>query len=112
MKNVHFKWIPHQLNSYQKENRVKISKEILDCLQKAKRHNYIFILTGDESWFEYTYNYRKKWILLNGNTNDFTRPSDIQNKTMIMCFFNGTGLQFIDVKPKGVKINSSYFWKS
>lgn len=109
MKNVHLKWIPHQLNNYQKEIRVKISKEIFKCLQKAKKHNYAFILTGDECWFEYTYNYKQKWVLLDDNTNDFTRPSDIQKKTMITCFFNGNGLQIIDVKPKGVKINSSYF---
>lgn len=28
---------------------------------------------------------------------------------MITCFFNGDGLQFMDIKPQGVKINASYF---
>ena len=28
---------------------------------------------------------------------------------MITCFFNGDGLQFMDIKPQSVKINASYF---
>ena len=109
MKNVHFRWIPHRLNSSQKEMRVKTSKQILELLQKAKKNKYVFILTGDESWFEYSYSYKQKWVLLNDNNGDLTVPSDIQKKTMITCFFNGNGLQFMDIKPQGVKINASYF---
>lgn len=32
-----------------------------------------------------------------------------RKKTMITCFFNGNGLQFMYIKPQGVKINASYF---
>lgn len=109
MKNVYCRWIPHRLNSTQKETRVKLSRQILELLQKAKKNNYMFVLTGDESWFEYCYNFKRKWILQNDKNYDFTRPSDIQKKTMITSFFNGNGLQFMDIKPQGVKINASYF---
>lgn len=109
MKNIYFRWIPHRLNSSQKDIRVKTSKQILELLQKAKRNNYIFVLTGDESWFEYCYNFKRKWVLLNDKGDDFTRPTDIQKKTMITCFFNGNGLQLLDIKPQSVKINASYF---
>lgn len=109
MKNIHFRWIPHRLNSSQKKKRVTLSKQILQFLEKAKKNKYVFILTGDESWFDYSYNYKQKWVLENDDNGDFTIPSDIQKKTMFTCFFNGSGLQFIDIKPPSVKINASYF---
>lgn len=109
MKNIHLRWIPHQLNALHKSVRVEISRTILCYLDKAKKNNFKFILTGDECWFEYRYNYKRMWVFDFDERQDIVSPSDIQKKTMVTIFFNADGVQLIDVKPKGIKINSDYF---
>lgn len=38
------------------------------------------MLTGGESWFEYSYNYKRKWILQNDKSDDFAKPLSKQKK--------------------------------
>lgn len=66
------------------------------------------MLTGGESWFEYSYNYYRKWILQNDKSDDFAKPLGKQKKTMITCFFNDHGLQYINNIQQGIKIDASY----
>lgn len=49
------------------------------------------------------------WVFDFDERQDIVSPSDIQKKTMVTIFFNADGVQLIDVKPKGIKINSNYF---
>ena len=109
MKNVHFRWIPHLLTEQQKKMRVELSNEILKALEIARKNKFKFILTGDESWFEYAYAYQRMWVFQDDTYSYFTAPTDIQKKIMVTIFLNGDGLQFIDLKPQGVKINAEYF---
>ena len=109
MKNIFFRWVPHILTEKQKKIRVELSIEILKQLEDARKNGFKFILTGDESWFEYTYVFQRMWIVQGDRQADLAAPTDIQKKTMVTIFVNGQGLQFIDVKPQGIKINAEYF---
>lgn len=109
MKNVLFRWVPHLLTEQQKKIRVELSIEILKQLEIARKNKFKFILTGDESWFEYAYVNQRMWVLQEDTGQILTAPTDIQKKIMVTIFVNGDGLQFIDIKPHGVKINAEYF---
>ena len=45
------RWIPHELTDKQREARVNGAKALLDTIDSAKRNNFHFFVTGDESWF-------------------------------------------------------------
>ena len=61
-KLYHLRWIPHSLNSDQKENRVELSKLLLETIQRAKEDFYSFFFIGDESWFCLETSYETIWL--------------------------------------------------
>lgn len=109
LKNLHLKWVPQRLNFIQKELRVQLSKMILNELKKAKKKNCKFILTGDESWFRYTYTINRMWVFNFEEVDEIVEKSLNDKKAMVTIFINGQGLQLIDIKPEKVKITSEYF---
>ena len=61
-KNYHLRWVPHKLTPDQKAKRVTLSKAMLQVLNNHEKRNFKYILTGDESWFEYYYGIQRMWI--------------------------------------------------
>ena len=52
MRNVHFRKVPYILSEEMKALRVEYSQTMLDILKKQKQHNFMDILTMDETiWF-------------------------------------------------------------
>ena len=111
-KSLHLKWVPKRLNYIQKELRVHLSKMILNELKKARKKKFKFILTGDESWFRYTYTVNRMWVMNFEEVDEIVEKSVNDKKTMVTIFINGQGRQLIDIKPEKVKITSEYFIES
>ena len=109
MKNVHLKWIPHFLNMEQKNLRVTFSKALLNHLITDRKNGFKFIFTGDESWFGYVYSVKQMWVIDTEDRDEIVENSILLKKLMITIFINGESLQFLDVKPKDIKITSEYF---
>ena len=82
---------------------------ILNELKKARKKKFKFILTGDESWFRYTYTVNRMWVMDFEEVDEILEKSLNYKKTMVTIFINGQGLQLIDVKPEKMKITSEYF---
>ena len=61
LKKYRRRWIPHFLSENDKEKRVEYSKLILDELIKARKNFFNIIMTGDESWFFYEYDYKEMY---------------------------------------------------
>lgn len=108
LKNYHLRWVPHKLNIDQMKKRVTLAKSMLQILQQAEKRKYKFILTGDESWFEYYYGVKRMWLQCRDQREDIVNQT-IERKIMIILFFNGEGLQFLQIKPSGLKINAEYY---
>jgi hypothetical protein len=47
---VNFKLIPHSLRELHKQERVRISVELLRFLEESSRQKLAHVFTGDESW--------------------------------------------------------------
>lgn len=56
----HSKWIPYLLSDEQKQNRAIISIDLLKVIQKQERQGWKYFLTGDESWFNLSYDYERQ----------------------------------------------------
>ena len=108
LKNYHLRWVPHKLTPDQKAKRVTLSKAMLQVLNNHEKRNFKYILTGDESWFEYYYGIQHMWICNIDQRQDIVNQT-IEKKIMVIFFFNGDGPQLIKIKPSGLKINAEYF---
>lgn len=71
MKNIHLRWILHQLDA--------LPKLILKYLNKAKKNNFKF-------WFEYRNNYKRMWFF------DFDERQEIVSSSNIQGKNNGYGI--------------------
>lgn len=108
-KNVALRWIPHQLNPSQKVNRVRVSKILLKILENSRKNGFVDIITGDESWFIYYYQYDSKWVVETDTIPEKVKPNRYDRKTMLTIFIGIDGLVFRDVKPENMNMNSDYF---
>ncbi len=104
----HLRWIPHNLNSAQIENRVLKSKALLDMLTKAFHEKYDMVITLDESWFYLHNDYEQIWV--NASAEPPTRAKKMisSKKIFITVVWRPSGILLIDKLPKGVKFNSQY----
>lgn len=103
------KWVPHELNTAQKNNRVTQAKSMLKILQSEQRTKFDNIITGDESWFLYQYTQSSQWVISKDELLNRIIKTNMQRKMMVTIFFNGNGCVIVDFLPKGVKFNSDYF---
>ena len=92
-----------------KKVRITCSEKLQEILTKFSANNYKYIFTGDEGYFEYYYSRERMWVLNKGDIDEKLEKPHFQRKIMFTIFFNGDGIQLIDKKPKGIKINADYF---
>ena len=59
LRKICAKWVPHKLTKHQKNERVRIQKEILAMFPPHGRKRLSDVITGDESWLNF-YTERRK----------------------------------------------------
>jgi hypothetical protein len=60
LKKYLFCWVPHTFNDDQKADRVEMAASRLSILEPFIPHARSCVLTGDESWFYFSYDYEGK----------------------------------------------------
>lgn len=112
MHRVSAKLVPRLLTDDQKENRVKISQELLDRASTDK--NYIkTIITGDETWV-YGYDIETKaqssqWIGKMSPRPKKARMSRSNLKLMLIIFFDYRGVVHHEFVPQGQTVNKEFY---
>lgn len=109
LKNVFLRWVPHFLSPIQKSQRENLAKELLQILLESKETNFTDIITGDESWFVYYYQYDKKWVVETDEIPEKVVPSQYDKKTIVTIFIGIKGLVFRTIKEANKSWNSDYF---
>ena len=56
------RWVPHFLNTSQKQNRVDKLKELSEILNACKHESFRNIVTGDQKWFTLYYGNDGAWV--------------------------------------------------
>jgi histone-lysine N-methyltransferase SETMAR len=78
-------------------------------LEDAEPNHFEGIVTGDESWFQYTYEFAAMYARSRSEVTPRTRVQFGGPKTMITVFFSGTRLIVLNALPKGARFNQEYF---
>ena len=97
------------MNSLQKQSRVEIGKQLLDEIRKAKKNNFKYFVTGDESWFYYTFDSNSQWVKDGMQPSSKVRRGFSSKKVMVSIFWSIDGLREIDFIENGCSMNSEHF---
>ena len=93
-----------------KKNRVTKTKELFSVLEKSKHQEWRDIITGDQLWFGFYYEYDGKWCLPKEKKNTVMNGSKIQlKKVMVTIIWGVNGIYIDDFLPYGESYNSEYF---
>lgn len=108
-KNKSLRWIPHILTTELKNQRIQKSKDLLYEIQLAKINNYKYFITGDESWFYYTFNQNSKWVINGMPPGERVRRSFNNKKIMVVIFWSIDGIRLIDFIESNMSFNGDFF---
>jgi transposase len=61
LQELKLRWVPHTLDSTQKQNRVTFSRALLEVLSREQQNNFDHVITGDEPWFFLHYPNESVW---------------------------------------------------
>nr|CCC86608.1 transposase [Tapinoma nigerrimum] len=102
------RWVPHELNDRQMENR-KIVSEML--LQRYERKSFLHrIVTGDEKWIYFENPKRKKSWLSPGEAGPSTaRPNRFGRKTMLCVWWDQIGVVYYELLKPGETVNTDRY---
>ena len=109
LKYTKTRWIPHILTVPQRDARALLSAQLLDVLDEAKRTNFHFLITGDESWFFYASPHKGLWLPEGAEPLEAQRPSHYSKKTMVTIFWGVNGPVAVEILPTGQKWTAEYF---
>jgi histone-lysine N-methyltransferase SETMAR len=103
------RWIPHTLSQEQFQERVDVSEELLRMLQLIGEDHFNTVITGDESWFFYSYPETTAWA---PTRNDLLKRENLNfraKKCLISIFWSPAGISSLLAVPKGTTYDSSFF---
>lgn len=98
------KWIPHQLNERQMENR-KVVSELL--LQRYEKKSFLHrVVTGDEKWVYFENPKRKKsWLSPGQPSTSTAKPNRFGMKTMLCIWWDQKGVLYYELLKSGETVN-------
>jgi len=114
MRRVSAKFVPRLLTDGQKENRDKISQELL--ANANGNENFLKnIITGDETWV-YGYDVETKmkssqWMGKGSPRQKKARISRSKIKVMLVVFFDWKGIVYPEFVPRGQVVNKQLYRK-
>ena len=102
------KWVPHELNERQMENR-KTTCEIL--LQRHVRKSVLHrIVTGDEKWIYFKNPKRKKsWVNPGQPSTSTAKPDRFGKKTMLCVWWDQKGVVYHELLKPGETVNTDRY---
>jgi histone-lysine N-methyltransferase SETMAR len=103
------RWVPHELSRANKARRVEDSRLLLEELRKDSRRDFDHIMTGDESWFYYSYDSSSMFARDRASVVPRVSKTIGSKKAMITIFFTGRRLLRLVYLPQGQKYNKEYF---
>lgn len=96
MKKVVCRWVPHSLTQFQKDERVRISRQTLQMLSEGGQRLISKIVTGDETYIPFydtpTRQESRVWIHEDDPTPTTVKKQRSMKKVMYAVFFRSTGL--------------------
>ena len=102
------KWIPYKISDDIRQKRVEIAHSMLQVLTSEKISR-MDIVTGDESWFYWSYEQTQIWLPENSERPQIPKPTIGLQKTLFSIYFSLRGIILIDNLEPKAKFNATYF---
>ena len=102
------KWVPHELNERQQENR-KSTCEML--LARYKRKSFLHkIVTGDEKWIYFENPKRRaSWVTPGQPSTSTARPNHYGRKTMLCVWWDQKGVIYYELLKPAETVNTERY---
>lgn len=102
------KWVPHELNDRQMENR-KTTCRIL--LARQKRKSFLHrIVTGDEKWILFDNPKRQKsWVDPGQPSTSTAKPNRFGKKAMLCVWWDSDGIIYYELLKPGETVNAERY---
>ena len=112
MRRVSAKFVPKLLVEQQKQQRLDIAQDMLNCANSDSDFMKT-IITGDETWV-YGYDPETKFQSSQWKHHTSPRPKKARQvrsnvKVMLTCFFDSNGIVHHEYAPAGQTINKGYY---
>jgi hypothetical protein len=104
----HIHWVAQGLTRPQKAEHSTRSKELLHQLLSIKHHGWQFILTFDESWFEFATNHGHIWLHPEEQPSERFRHTIQDPSMMVLIAWIPMGFHVLDSRPKGKICGAEY----
>lgn len=62
------------------------AKTILQKLKYLQKDHFQYIFIGDESWYQYYYDFERQWVFNSDELNERAEKINFETKTMIIIF--------------------------
>ncbi|CAF3339055.1 unnamed protein product [Rotaria socialis] len=112
MKKVTSRWIPHQLNDEQKQERVRLCRENLAKFSDGS-WRLCDIITGDETWIYHRQIHHKStnktWIGEGESPRTIVRRRKFERKNLFSIFFKSNGPVLIHAVDNDETIDHDYY---
>jgi hypothetical protein len=105
-------WVPKLLSQVQKEDRVRISQEFVDAIERSGLSRLDRIITMDETFVFYftpeTKRMSKEWTLKGKPGPLEAKVQASRSKQMVFAFFDSRGLIYTHIASRSATINAPY----
>lgn len=102
------KWVPYKISDEIRQKRVEMAQSMLEILT-SESISWNDIITGDESWFYWSYEQVQMWLPENSERPQIPKPTIGLKKTLFSIYFSLRGIIiFDDLEQKG-RFNAKYF---
>jgi histone-lysine N-methyltransferase SETMAR len=105
----HLRWVPHLWSQSQKENRARLSRELLTILQQQQQRSWHDIVTLDESWFYLNTDHELIWLQPDAEIPERERHTVQSEKVMLTVVWNPSGWHVVTILPKGATFDAAYY---
>jgi histone-lysine N-methyltransferase SETMAR len=109
LQKFNLRWVPHRLDSTQKQNRVTFSRALLEVLRREQQNNFDHVITGDESWFSIHYPNKSVWAGSRGEVPVRIKQTIDTDKCLLSVLWSANGIHSLVDIPKRESDNSSFF---
>jgi hypothetical protein len=108
-KNVHVRWVPHQLTSELQATRLAKCRELLPIFEALKKNHFRKVVTGDENWFYLQTEHSTQWSVCRDDVATQTNPTIGTPKFMLTVMWGIKAFHVVDLMTSQNQFNLQYF---
>lgn len=113
MSKVCARWVPRNLGTQERNQRVESSRELLDIYNADAEDFRARLVTGDETWLHYwdpeSKQESKQWVQRGSSPPKKFRTQPSAGKIMASIFWDASGVLLMECLPRGATVTGEYY---